>query len=101
MANPLSYSAALVLQALSQGHGYGFEVMRLTGLPSGTVYPLFRRLDASGLVESKWEEEDEAHADRRPARRYYELTAQGVAALEVARARIVQQSRLFGSVATS
>ena len=93
---PLSYSAALVLQALAQGHRYGFEVMRVTGLPSGTVYPLFRRLDAAGLVESKWEDEDEAHADRRPARRYYQLTAAGSTALDAARSRIMEQGRLFG-----
>lgn len=96
---PLSYSAALVLQALSQGHRYGFEIMRVTGLPSGTVYPLFRRLNGAGLVESRWEDEDQAHADRRPARRYYQLTPEGTTALETARSRIMEQGRLFGGSA--
>ena len=96
---PLSYSATLVLQALSQGNRYGFEVMRVTGLPSGTVYPLFRRLDRAGLVRSDWEDEAEAHADRRPARRYYELTAEGADALATARERVREQGRLFGSPA--
>lgn len=93
---PLSYSATLVLQALSLGHRYGFEVMRVTGMPSGTVYPLFRRLDRAGLVRSAWEDESEAHADRRPARRYYELTPEGAEALATARDRIREQGRLFG-----
>ncbi len=93
----LSYSAALVLQALDQGHRYGFQVMGATELPSGTVYPLFRRLEAGGLVRSTWEDEAEAHALGRPPRRYYALTPEGSAALEEARARIRDQARLFGA----
>ena len=100
-SSPLSYNAALVLQALVQGHGYGFEVMKVAELPSGTVYPLLRRLEASGLVRSRWEDEEAAHAEGRPARRYYEPTAEGEAALSTARARIAsQQSALFGDLAT-
>jgi len=34
-----------------------------------------------GLVRSSWEDEQDAHADGRPARRYYRLTAPGVKAL--------------------
>lgn len=93
----LSYSAALVLQALDQGHRYGFQVMGATELPSGTVYPLFRRLEAGGLVRSTWEDEREAHGHGRPPRRYYALTSEGAAALEEARARIQDQARLFGA----
>jgi DNA-binding PadR family transcriptional regulator len=92
---PLSYSAALVLQALAQGFGYGFEVMRATRLPSGTVYPLLRRLEATGLVRSRWEDTTEAHADARPARRYYEATATGATALAEARERLAFQRALF------
>lgn len=94
---PLSYSAALVLEALDQGHRYGFQVMGATGLPSGTVYPLFRRLEAGGLVRSTWEDEEEAHALGRPPRRYYRLTPGGAEALEEARVRIREQTRLFAS----
>jgi hypothetical protein len=50
----ISYNAALVLQALGRGFGYGFDVMRTTELPSGTVYPLLRRLEDAGLVRSRW-----------------------------------------------
>ena len=35
----LSHTAALILQAIQAGDGYGFSVMEMTGLPSGTVYP--------------------------------------------------------------
>lgn len=97
--NTLSYNSAVVLQALEQGHAFGFDVMKVSGLPSGTVYPLLRRLERSGLVSSRWEEKDRAHADRRPARRYYETTAEGRRALADARERIAaQQAALFGQV---
>ena len=73
----LTYPTALVLQALLHGHHHGFDVMDATGLPSGTVYPILRRLDAEGLVKSRWEKEGLARREQRPPRRYYELTATG------------------------
>jgi DNA-binding PadR family transcriptional regulator len=94
-SNSLSYSAALVLQALAQGHGYGFELMRVTRLPSGTVYPLLRRLEVAGLVQSRWEDPAEAHSEARPARRYYEATRAGAAALAEAKERLTYQRALF------
>jgi PadR family transcriptional regulator, regulatory protein PadR len=76
----LSHSAALILKALSLGYCFGLDVMDVTGLPSGTVYPALRRLERDELVESKWEPEEEATAKQRPARRYYEVTREGKAA---------------------
>jgi DNA-binding PadR family transcriptional regulator len=73
----LTYPTALVLQALLDGHHHGFDVMEATGLPSGTVYPILRRLDAEGCVRSRWEKEGVARQQQRPPRRYYELTAAG------------------------
>lgn len=92
---PLSYTAALVLQALANGHGYGFEVMRATDLPSGTVYPLLRRLEEGRLVRSRWEDAERAQRERRPPRRYYEATGAGEVALAEARERIAAQRALF------
>jgi PadR family transcriptional regulator PadR len=91
----ISYNAALVLQALAQGVGYGFDVMRVTQLPSGTIYPLLRRLEEGGLVRSRWEQETRAHAEGRPARRYYEITRAGTAALATAKERLSHQRALF------
>ena len=51
----LSLSATVVLQAVAGGDGYGFDIMDATGLPSGTVYPALRRMEAAGLVMSTWE----------------------------------------------
>lgn len=77
----LSITAVSVLQAIADGHQYGFDVIDQTGLPSGTVYPALSRLERDGYVKSAWEDERDAHAEGRPARRYYKLTAPGVKAL--------------------
>lgn len=97
----LSYNAALVLQALVNGHAYGFEIMRTAHLPSGTVYPLLRRLEAGGLVASQWEEAEQAHEGGRPPRRYYSATPEGRAALAEARERLVAQQALFSGLTPS
>jgi PadR family transcriptional regulator, regulatory protein PadR len=91
----LGYNAALVLQALTQGFAYGFEIMRAAHLPSGTVYPLLRRLEAQGLLESSWEDAEQAHDEGRPPRRYYQATREGRAALAEARERLMAQQMLF------
>ena len=51
----LSHTAAMILQAIHTGDGYGFSVMEMTGLPSGTVYPAMRRLERDELIHSQWE----------------------------------------------
>jgi DNA-binding PadR family transcriptional regulator len=83
----LTYPTALVLQALLDGHHHGFDIMDATGLPSGTVYPILRRLDAEGCVRSRWEKDGVARKEQRPPRRYYELTAGGRALAVDARER--------------
>ena len=98
-ASGLSWSGALVLQALTSGHRYGFDIMGITHLPSGTVYPLLRRLEAGGLVASRWEDDEAAHAEGRPARRYYEATPEGRLALSEARERLAAQRAVFGDLA--
>ena len=82
----VSITAVSVLHAIADGYQYGFDVIDQTGLPSGTVYPALSRLERDGLVKSAWENEQDAHAAGRPARRYYMLTAPGVKALAEAAA---------------
>jgi DNA-binding PadR family transcriptional regulator len=96
MATPLTYTGALVLQALVRGHAYGFDIVHATKLPTGTVYPLLRRLEARGLVRSRWEKESAAHAEGRPARRNYAPTAAGEVALADALVRIRSQQAVLG-----
>ena len=45
----LSHTAAMILQAIHSGYVYGFSIMEMTGLPSGTVYPAMRRLERDDL----------------------------------------------------
>ena len=35
----LTYSSAVILQAISNGYLYGFDIIDMTGVPGGTVYP--------------------------------------------------------------
>ncbi len=89
----LTPSTTFVLQALLAGHHHGFDIMEETGLASGTVYPILRRLDAEGLVRSHWEAPEVAQASQRPPRRYYELTAGGRAVAREAVARAAAATR--------
>lgn len=91
----LSFSGAAILQALAHDYRYGFDIMDVTGLPSGTVYPALRRLEQAGLVVSKWEDEDTARNDQRPARKYYKLTGAGRQTLSEA---VVRYRRLDGAI---
>ena len=67
----------LLLSVLSSAplHGYAvIEELRRRGgfdLPEGTVYPALHRLEAGGLLDSRWS----AEAGRR--RRVYSLTRRG------------------------
>ena len=91
----LSHSAALILKALSLGYRFGFDIMEVTGLPSGTVYPALRRLERDDLVSSQWEAESEVSDSGRPARRYYEITARGKSAALAATDRYPLLARLL------
>jgi DNA-binding PadR family transcriptional regulator len=80
----MTLATTLVLQAIARGHRFGFDIVELTGFPTGTVYPALRRLEHAGFVRSEWERERVATRDGRPQRRYYEITAAGSRALESA-----------------
>ena len=69
----------LLLSILADGPAHGYSVLaelreRSNGafdLPEGTVYPALHRLEAAGLLHSRWSRE----AGRR--RRVYSLTRRG------------------------
>jgi DNA-binding PadR family transcriptional regulator len=94
----ITYPTATVLSALARGHGYGFEIIDVTGLRAGTVYPILRRLDAAGMVRSSWERASLAQAEGRPPRRNYRLTAAGNRAAQEALDRYPALARLFAPV---
>ena len=73
----LTYTTGIVLSSIAAGHRYGFDIMDVSGLPDGTVYPALRRLEEAGMLRSAWEDLDEGAPQTRPPRRYYELTGGG------------------------
>ncbi len=83
----LGYATLAVLQALTDGARYGFDIVDRTGLPTGTVYPALAALERRGLVSSRWESDGRARAEARPRRRYYRVTAEGTRALRDASRR--------------
>ncbi|OFW03520.1 MAG: hypothetical protein A3H96_19960 [Acidobacteria bacterium RIFCSPLOWO2_02_FULL_67_36] len=97
----LSYTGLFVLQALERGHRFGFDIMDVTGLPSGTIYPALRRLEALALVRSDWEPNHRAREEGRPRRRYYELTPAGRRRLGEAEVRYRALGRLFARRSSS
>lgn len=74
----LSTETRYVLLALLDGprETYGFAIAQATGLPSGSIYPILRRLEERGWILSRWETIDESREGRR-RRRYYRLTDDG------------------------
>jgi len=95
MALRMTVQTLLVLQALLQHAGqelYGLELSEETGLLPGTAYPILLRLENEGWVTSRWEDID-PHAEKRPARRYYRLTAGGAAQASAALAAARRPSR--------
>ena len=83
----ISHTSAMMLQAIGAGHIYGYMIMEVTGLPSGTVYPALRRMERDQLIRSQWERQSVADAELRPPRKYYRLTRSGEMTLEGSRKR--------------
>lgn len=73
----LSNHACVLLAALLDvgcRWSYGYELSSLTGIKSGTLYPLLIRLEAQGYLEAEWQQPT---ASGRPPRHAYRLTASG------------------------
>ncbi|MET1112287.1 MAG: helix-turn-helix transcriptional regulator [Allosphingosinicella sp.] len=73
----LSGHARALLAALLAAGGrwsYGYELASLTGIRSGTLYPLLIRLSEQEYLEAEWQP---PAAAGRPPRHAYRLTAAG------------------------
>lgn len=57
---------------------HGYELLKVTGLCSGTLYAMLHRWMQAGLLDSRWEPFAEV-APGRPRRGYYRLSAAGLA----------------------
>lgn len=68
----LAVLSALGERASEQSHGY--DLCRALDLRAGTLYPILKRLDERGLVETRWEQNP---PQGRPARHLYRLSPAG------------------------
>lgn len=67
--------AAVLMAAPSDKH-WAYGIVKQTGVRSGVVYPSMTRMLEAGWLTDGWE--DPATIDeKRPPRRYYELTDRG------------------------
>ncbi|HYN97467.1 MAG TPA: helix-turn-helix transcriptional regulator [Pilimelia sp.] len=101
MVEPVRITAGVaqvlaVLLADPTAERYGLELMRATGQPSGTLYPILLRLQGAGWLVAEWEDIDPV-AEGRPARRYYRLTPDGVAAARTELAALRERLRPHGA----
>ncbi|MEO8030752.1 MAG: PadR family transcriptional regulator [Gemmatimonadota bacterium] len=91
----LTQPTALVLYAVFRGVRHGFDIIDATGLPSGTVYPILRRLEDAGLLRSSWESVHLARNESRPPRRNYQVTGPGTATVREALEKYPTVARQF------
>ena len=68
-----------VLRSLldSSGPTWGLALVKTSGRPAGSVYPILERLERAGWLESEWEQDASRPG---PRRRYYTLSDGGAAA---------------------
>src|SRR5919202_5318038 len=83
---------AVLLETPSEEH-YGLDLGKRAGLLTGTVYPLLRRFEQMGWLESRLEDVDPSAAGR-PPRVLYRLTGEGERG---ARAELARLERLLPS----
>jgi PadR family transcriptional regulator, regulatory protein PadR len=56
----------------------GADIQKLSGVSTGTLYPILLRFDAAGWLDSEWEVIEPKEAGR-PRKRLYRLTPTGFA----------------------
>lgn len=71
---------------------YGFELMKLTGLASGSLYPMLARLDGAGWL-TRGREDIDPRAAGRPARTNYTITGAAVSAARIQLAELSERYR--------
>ena len=69
-----------ILRAIRGGRVYGADIMDATGLGGGTIYKTLSRLERRGWIAGQWEDPEVAEAEKRPRRRFYQLTKDGESA---------------------
>lgn len=95
---PRNFLRPALLLLLAEGTAHGYELLeRVGGLgldrtDTGGLYRCLRAMDEDGLVRSSWEPSSAG-----PARRRYELTAEGRAWLDAAAASVAELTSSLAS----
>lgn len=85
----LALEASILTAGLELGEFHGYALARVIQEQTParrltahwTLYKALSRMEASGLLASRWENADSAAAEGRPRRRLYEVTGAGAHAL--------------------
>src|ERR1700712_2629575 len=91
----------LLLRLLAERESYGYEVVQrlreagLTGISEGTVYPALARLEREGRISARL-----VSSSAGPARKYYQPTPDGRAALTAGTANWQSLANLVNAVLT-
>ncbi|PZO90627.1 MAG: PadR family transcriptional regulator [Sphingomonas sanxanigenens] len=72
--SPIARNVLAALAEAGERWSHGYELCRLAGVKSGTLYPLLIRLEQQGRLEAQWLPPSEPG---RPPRHAYRLTASG------------------------
>jgi PadR family transcriptional regulator PadR len=81
---PSTLEVALALLDSPTSQHYGYELSKKTHLRSGVLYPILQRMYDEGWLSDGWEYPTPKD---RPARRYYQITPEGISGLSAMRIR--------------
>ena len=80
-----SVAEPVVLKLVAEKPMYGYEIIKVVNertdgafaWKEGTLYPCLHRLEASGLIQSQWQEQENGRK-----RKYYSITPKGEGVLK-------------------
>jgi len=74
-------AVAVALMSDAGARHWGYDLSKRSGIRSGVMYPALQRMLDEGWLADGWEDQAPAGRRKRPPRRYYQVTAEGMAAL--------------------
>lgn len=68
---------AMALMDQPRARHWGYELFKRSGVRPGALYPMLTRLLDESWLTAHWEDDRAANEEKRPPRRYYQLTDKG------------------------
>jgi len=72
-----SVAIAVALMRQPHDHHWGYDLWKQTGVRSGALYPILARMLEQGWLDDGWEDVSTIR-EKRPPRRYYVVTDEGM-----------------------